>query len=70
VAPVAAELGTTSTAVALAWICQRPGIDSVIIGPRTLDQLNGNLAGFTLDLPADTVAHLDEISRPGQSPAR
>ncbi|MGP3963530.1 aldo/keto reductase [Nonomuraea sp. 3N208] len=62
VGKVAAELGTTSTAVALAWVRQRPGVTSVIIGPRNLDQLHGNLAGFTLDLPPDAIDRLDEIS--------
>jgi aryl-alcohol dehydrogenase-like predicted oxidoreductase len=64
VATVAAELDTTPAAIALAWLRQRPGVTSVIIGPRTTDQLNGNLAGFALDLPPETVAHLDEISSP------
>jgi aryl-alcohol dehydrogenase-like predicted oxidoreductase len=63
VAKVAAELNTTSTAVALAWVRQRPGITSVIVGPRTVAQLEGNLAGFTLDLPPEVVARLDEVSR-------
>ncbi|GAA2781994.1 aldo/keto reductase [Kitasatospora sp. CM 4170] len=64
-AKIAAGLGSTSTAVALAWVRQRPGVTSVIIGPRTLDQLTGNLAGFALDLPADAIARLDEISDAG-----
>ncbi|GAA1304840.1 aldo/keto reductase [Planotetraspora silvatica] len=60
---VAAELGTTSTAVALAWVRQRPGVTSVIIGPRTPEQLDGALASLTLDLPAETLARLDEVSQ-------
>ncbi|WP_406095916.1 aldo/keto reductase [Kitasatospora purpeofusca] len=64
-ARIAADLGTTSTAVALAWLRQRPGVTSVIIGPRTLDQLDENLAGFTLQLPADAIARLDGISAAG-----
>ncbi|MFJ3791473.1 aldo/keto reductase [Kitasatospora sp. NPDC090091] len=65
VAKIAAALGSTSTAVALAWVRQRPGVTSVILGPRTLDQLTGNLTGFALDLPSDTIARLDEISATG-----
>ncbi|WP_406115187.1 aldo/keto reductase [Kitasatospora purpeofusca] len=64
-ARIAADLDTTSTAVALAWLRQRPGVTSVIIGPRTLDQLDENLAGFTLQLPADAIARLDGISAAG-----
>ncbi|HEX4811448.1 MAG TPA: aldo/keto reductase [Nonomuraea sp.] len=59
---VAAEFGVTSTAAALSWVRQRPGITSVIIGPRDLDQLHGNLEGFTLDLPPDAIDRLDEVS--------
>jgi aryl-alcohol dehydrogenase-like predicted oxidoreductase len=62
VAKTAADLSTTATAIALAWLRQRPGVTSVIVGPRTTDQLAGNLAGFALDLPPEAVARLDEIS--------
>jgi aryl-alcohol dehydrogenase-like predicted oxidoreductase len=64
VTSIAAELGTTAAAVALAWIAGRPGISSVILGPRTLDQLNDNLDGINLDLPTDSRQRLDDISAP------
>ncbi|MFI7625490.1 aldo/keto reductase [Microbispora rosea] len=63
VADAAAELGVAPAAVALAWVRSRPEVTSVIVGPRTLDQLRGNLAGLELVLPPDVAAHLDEISR-------
>jgi aryl-alcohol dehydrogenase-like predicted oxidoreductase len=65
---IAGELGTTMTAVALAWTTRRPGITSVIIGPRTVEQLEQNLAGFELDLPAEAVERLDEASKPTNVP--
>jgi aryl-alcohol dehydrogenase-like predicted oxidoreductase len=58
----AAELGTTPTAVSIAWVLARPGVTSVIIGPRTHDQLDENLAGFDLELPDDVMTRLDEVS--------
>jgi aryl-alcohol dehydrogenase-like predicted oxidoreductase len=58
----AAELGSTPTAVSIAWVLARPGVTSVIIGPRTYAQLDENLAGFDLDLPGDLIARLDEVS--------
>lgn len=64
VAEAAARLGTTSAAVALAWVRRRPEVTSVIIGPRTADQLRDNLAGLELDLPSEVAGHLDEVSRP------
>jgi aryl-alcohol dehydrogenase-like predicted oxidoreductase len=63
VAKAATELNATSTAVALAWVRQRPGVTSVIIGPRTVAQLEGNLAGLAFDLPPDVVTRLDEVSQ-------
>ena len=61
---VAADLGASATAVSLAWVRGRRGVTSVIIGPRTLDQLNENLPGFDLELPAEAVHALNEASRP------
>jgi aryl-alcohol dehydrogenase-like predicted oxidoreductase len=61
---IAADLDSTPAAVAVAWIRQRPGITSVIIGPRVADHLDANLAGFRLDLPADAVRRLNDVSEP------
>jgi aryl-alcohol dehydrogenase-like predicted oxidoreductase len=61
---VAAELGTTSTAVALAWVRSRRGVTSVIIGPRTLRQLDENLPGFDLELLPKFLSVLNDVSRP------
>jgi aryl-alcohol dehydrogenase-like predicted oxidoreductase len=64
VAVVAGRLGATPTAVALAWAAAQPAITSVIIGPRTQEQLEQNLAGIGLRLPEDDIAHLTQISQP------
>ncbi|GAA4058065.1 aldo/keto reductase [Actinomadura miaoliensis] len=50
-------------AVALAWVRGRPGVTSVIVGPRSVEQMRGNLDGLALDLPAEAAARLDEASR-------
>jgi aryl-alcohol dehydrogenase-like predicted oxidoreductase len=68
VGSVAAELETAPAAVALAWLCRRPGVSSVIIGPRTLAQYEQCLAGFELELPAELAARLDEASGPPPTP--
>ncbi len=60
----ATELGTTPTAVSLAWLLGRPGVTSLIIGPRTVEQLTQNLAGFELTLPAEQGKALSRVSRP------
>ena len=64
VATVAEGLGRAPADVALAWVRQRPGVTAVIIGPRTPEQLAGNLAALALDLPPAAVAELDAISAP------
>jgi aryl-alcohol dehydrogenase-like predicted oxidoreductase len=68
VASVADRLGTTPTAVALSWAAAQQGVTSVIIGPRSQDQLEQNLAGIGLRLPADDLAHLTQISQPADGP--
>ena len=60
---VAAELGTTATVVSLAWLLGRPGVTSVIVGPRTVDQLEQNLAGFDIALPLESAKRLSRVSR-------
>lgn len=69
VVALAAELGTTPAAVALAWVRDRPGVASVLIGPRTVAQLTDSLAGFTLELPPEAVARPDAASS-AEAPAR
>ena len=67
VGKVAAELGATPTAVALAWVLGRRGVTSVIIGPRTLAQYEENVAGFELTLPPEAVATLSAASKEARS---
>lgn len=64
VGKVAGELGTTPAAVALAWLRSRPGLTSVIIGPRTLAQYRQDLVGFELTLSDEMLDLLNEISGP------
>lgn len=61
---VAKALGSTVARVALAWVRQRPGVDSTIIGARTLQQLEDNVASLDVTLSAEQVAKLDELTRP------
>ena len=61
---VAAELSTTPARVALAWVAGRRGVSSTIIGARTLEQLEDNLAAADVALPVAQVARLDALSAP------
>ena len=62
VGKVAGELGTTPTAVALAWVLSRRHVTSVIIGPRTFEQYQENMAGFELTLDPEVLSRLNEAS--------
>ena len=64
VATVAAELGTTSAAVSLAWLRSRPGTVVPIVGARRPDHLTANLAALDLTLAPDQLRRLDEVSAP------
>lgn len=64
VAAVADELGTTSAAVALAWLRGRPGTVVPIVGARRLEHLQANLAGLEVTLGPDHLRALDEVSAP------
>jgi aryl-alcohol dehydrogenase-like predicted oxidoreductase len=61
---IAAEQATTAARVALAWVAGRPGVSSTIIGARTLEQLDDNLAAAEVTLAAPQVARLDALSTP------
>jgi aryl-alcohol dehydrogenase-like predicted oxidoreductase len=49
--------------VALAWLLHKPAVMSVIIGAKTLEQLDDNLAAVGLTLTAEEMARLDEVSQ-------
>ncbi len=61
---VAAERGVSMSVVALAWLVDRPAITSVILGARTLDQLNDNLGAAGVHLSPEEKALLDAVSTP------
>jgi aryl-alcohol dehydrogenase (NADP+) len=54
----------SASQVALAWLLTRPAVTSVILGVRTLQQLNDNLGASGLELTEAQVAALDEASAP------
>jgi aryl-alcohol dehydrogenase-like predicted oxidoreductase len=56
--------GATHSQIALAWLLAQPAVDSVIIGVRTVAQLEDNLGAIELHLPAEEISRLNEISAP------
>ncbi len=59
---VAAETGVSVARVALAWQLTRPFVTSVIIGAKTPEQLQDNLAAVDVQLSPEQIAELDEAS--------
>jgi len=57
---VAAEVGRSATHVSLAWLLTRPGVASVLLGARTLAQLQDNLGASDLVLGDE---HADRLTR-------
>jgi aryl-alcohol dehydrogenase-like predicted oxidoreductase len=50
--------------VALAWLLNRPGVTSLVIGARTDEQLADNLKSADLVLSSEERATLEQVSRP------
>jgi aryl-alcohol dehydrogenase-like predicted oxidoreductase len=59
---VATELGTTMTAVALAWVLSKSGVSSTIVGASRPEQLDDAIAASSLTLPQEAIDRLDAIS--------
>jgi len=59
-----AEVGEEPSNVALAWLLSRPGVTAPIVGPRTMEQLDGALRAVELTLSGETLASLDELFPP------
>jgi aryl-alcohol dehydrogenase-like predicted oxidoreductase len=55
------EIGEQPADVALAWMLKNPVITSPIIGPRTMEQLDGSLHALEIDLSDEQLQRLDEI---------
>jgi aryl-alcohol dehydrogenase-like predicted oxidoreductase len=58
-------LGAGPAEVALAWVRDRPGVTSAIVGVRTDAQLRAAIASADLQLPDEIVEALDDVSAGG-----
>jgi aryl-alcohol dehydrogenase-like predicted oxidoreductase len=64
-AQLAEEAGMTLIQMALAFVINHPGVTSAIIGPRTMDHLESQLAALDVTLSDDILDRIDEIVPPG-----
>ncbi len=61
---IAQDRGISMAQVALAWLMDRPTVTSVILGARTLEQLDDNLGAAGVHLSAEQTRDLDAASDP------
>jgi aryl-alcohol dehydrogenase-like predicted oxidoreductase len=62
---IANEAGLSLTAMSLAWLLQRPGISSVVLGPRNTAQFAEQLVALDVSLSADVLEAIDQVVPPG-----
>jgi aryl-alcohol dehydrogenase-like predicted oxidoreductase len=55
------EIGEKPADVALAWMLHNTAVTSPIIGPRTMEQLEGSLRSLEIKLPEEIMNRLDAI---------
>jgi myo-inositol catabolism protein IolS len=58
---VAAELGCEVAHLSLAWMLRQPGMAAPIVGPRTVEQVEGLLPAVDLELSDDVMTELDAL---------
>ncbi|MGH7254155.1 MAG: aldo/keto reductase [Nitrospirales bacterium] len=56
-----ADLKERPADVGLAWLLHQKGVTAPIVGPRTVEQLDGAVRALNLPLSVDTLARLDQI---------
>ncbi|MDQ1702495.1 MAG: hypothetical protein QOF57_1747, partial [Frankiaceae bacterium] len=55
-------LGAAPIEVALSWVRDRPGVTAAVVGARTAGQLTAALASEDLELPAEILSALNDVS--------
>jgi aryl-alcohol dehydrogenase-like predicted oxidoreductase len=64
-ARLAEEAGMTLIEMAIAFVLRHPAVTSAIIGPRTMEHLEGQLPAADVELSDDVLDRIDEIVPPG-----
>ncbi|MFP4249559.1 MAG: aldo/keto reductase [Armatimonadota bacterium] len=64
--PLAEERGISLAEFAHAWLLTRPGLTSVLIGPRTIEQLRSTLSSYDVELSEEELEKVDELVPPGE----
>ena len=64
-AGLASAAGISLVQMSIAWVANNPAVTAPIIGPRTLEQLEGQLDALDVILDDDLLDRIDEIVPPG-----
>jgi aryl-alcohol dehydrogenase-like predicted oxidoreductase len=64
-AQLADEAGITLIQLAIAFVLNHPAITAALIGPRTMEQLEGQLAAADVELSDDVLDRIDQTVAPG-----
>ena len=62
---LADDLGIPLVHLAVAWVIQHPTVTAAIIGPRTMEQLEGSPRAATLQIDPQDAARVDAWVPPG-----
>jgi aryl-alcohol dehydrogenase-like predicted oxidoreductase len=62
---LAEQSGVELIHLAIAFVIRHPAVTSAIIGPRTLEQLEGQLGAVDVQLSDDVLDAIDAIAPPG-----
>lgn len=62
---LADEAGLTLIQLAIAFVANHPAVTAPIIGPRTMEHLESQLAAADVTLSADVLDRIDQINAPG-----
>jgi aryl-alcohol dehydrogenase-like predicted oxidoreductase len=62
-AQLAADAGIDRVALAYGFAAQHPGVDTVLLGPATVAQLDAGLDGCAQELGKDLARKIDELHR-------
>ena len=60
--PIATSHGVSPAQIALAWLLHRSAVTTVVIGAKTIEHLEDNLAATDVTLTEDELAALDTVS--------
>lgn len=59
---VAEKYGIPPVDFSYAWIAAQPGVDSILVGPASVEQLDQAIDAVRLALPADALAAMEDLS--------